>query len=116
MYLALVITLLCGGAAFSWWAISQPALTIQLERAGGIALITGFALLGFALPVVSHFTQGYESKVVDGGGTSLPRIVLSLQDADAGPWHVIHSRQEKVSAEATGGQPGGDRRPVLPGN
>ncbi len=116
MYFALIVTLLCGGAALAWWAISWPALTTQLERAGGVALITGFALLGFALPMVQHFTHDYESKVADGAGTSLPGIVLSFQDADAGPQHVIHSRQEKVSAMAMGGQPVGDRWSTFPGN
>ncbi len=96
MYLALIVTLLCGGAALSWWAISWPTLT--------------------TLPMVHHFTHSYESKVADGGGTSLPGIVLSFQDADAGPRHVIHSWQEKVSAAATGGQPVGDRRSTFPGN
>ena len=57
MYFGLIVTLLCGGAALSWWAVCRPASVMLFERAGGVLLITGFALLGFALPMAHHFVQ-----------------------------------------------------------
>ena len=91
MYFGLVVTLLCGGAALSRWAVSAPALTTRLERAGGTALIMGFALLGFAMPMAHHFTHEYARDAAGWGRHSLigqdlaVGIAGSFQNADAGP-------------------------------
>lgn len=96
MYFSLVVTLLCGGAALSRWAVSAPALKTRLERAGGIALILGFALLGFALPTAHHFIHESARDAASSGGRSLvgqdlaAGIAGSFQNADAGSQPLIH--------------------------
>ena len=114
MYFGLIVTLLCGGAALSRWAVSAPALTTRLERAGGIALIMGFALLGFALPITHHFTHVDARDAAGGSGYSLVAqdlaagIAGAFQNADAGSQPLIQSGPGKVNA-AAGGPAAGDR-------
>ncbi len=57
MYIGLIITLLCAGAALAWWAVCRPASVMLFERAGGVLFIAGFALLGFALPMAHSLVQ-----------------------------------------------------------
>ncbi len=54
MYVDLVVTLLCGGAALSWATTSKPAIAARLEKLSGALLIAGLSLVGLALPMVQH--------------------------------------------------------------
>ncbi len=58
MYVAAVVTLVCGGAGLSWAAASRPAMAARLECAGGALLIAGLAVLGLALPAAHHLSPG----------------------------------------------------------
>ncbi len=54
MYIGLVGTLVCGGAALSWAAASRPAIAARLEKLSGALLIAGLSLAGLTLPMVQH--------------------------------------------------------------
>ncbi len=58
MYIGMVVTLVCGGVALSWAAMSRPAIAARLENASGALLIAGLSLIGLALPVVQHIGAG----------------------------------------------------------
>ena len=58
MYIGLVVTLVCGGAALSWAATSMPAIAARLENSSGALLIAGLSLIGFALPIMQHIGHG----------------------------------------------------------
>jgi len=58
MYIVLIVTLVCGGAALSWAATSRPAIAARLENASGALLIAGLSLIGLALPIVLHIGPG----------------------------------------------------------
>jgi hypothetical protein len=58
MYIGLVVTLVCAGAALSWAAASRPAVAARLENASGALLIAGLSLIGLALPIVQHIGPG----------------------------------------------------------
>ena len=58
MYVVLIAMLLGSGVALSWTAVSNPAVSAQLESASGALLIAGLALLGFGLPVVHCINPG----------------------------------------------------------
>jgi hypothetical protein len=57
MYIGMIVTLVCGGAALSWVAVSRPAAAARLENASGTLIILGLSLLGFALPMVEHLSH-----------------------------------------------------------